>query len=203
MTNSAVQPCGLLTLRCGGVILRQATRAEDELLIALMPDDFEHDPTFPVIEGRSLREHRAAWMRQWLNEFRRPGSANDRYLVFVVEHEGRPVGLQTLEGLDFEPARVCETTSFLTPDARGRRLGVLMRSAVLAYAFERWDAARCTSAARPDNVASQRVSERVGYRFAGRREPVVAGHPRPIHVYEMTREMWFAEPRPGVVFGAE
>lgn len=173
----------------GAVVLRPATAADDDLLVSLMPDDFDHDPTFPLVDERSLADHRDAWLRQWLADFRSP-APGARFEVYVVEHAGRAVGLQTLEGEDFDATREVETTSFLTPDARGKRLGVSMRRAVLARAFDDWGAVRATSAATPGNVASHLVSERVGYEFVERREPIVAGHPRPIDVFEMTAERW-------------
>lgn len=183
-------PAEALVLTCGAVTLRLATAADDDLLVHLMPDDFDHDPTFPLVDGRSSADHREAWLRHWLRAFRHPRHPGDRFAVFVVECERRPVGLQTLEGEHFDATREVETTSFLTPDARGRSLGVAMRTAVLAYAFEVWGATRAVTAARPDNVASKRVTERVGYTFVERREPLVAGSPRPIDCYAMTEEQW-------------
>lgn len=55
---------------------------------------------------------------------------------------------------------------------------------------------RCTSVALPGNVASHRVSERVGSRLVDRSEPIVAGTPRPIDVYEMTVGTWRAQRHP-------
>lgn len=57
---------------------------------------------------------------------------------------------------------------------------------------------RCTSVALPDNVASHRVSERVGSRLVDRSEPIVAGTPRPIDVYGVKVETWRAHRHPEV-----
>ncbi|GAB2469899.1 hypothetical protein GCM10027030_00760 [Luteococcus sediminum] len=73
-----------------------------------------------------------------------------------------------------------------------------MRTAVLFLAFEVLGAERAVSAARPDNVASRRVSERVGYVPTGRRVPVVAGAPRPLDTYELTSQRWFSLGHPQV-----
>lgn len=176
-------------LRCGDALLRPATAADEDLLVSLMPDDFDHDPTFAVVPGRRLVEHREAWLRAWLSGFRQPEPGH-AYWPFVVECDGQSVGFQVLEGRDPITDEPVDSSSFLIPAARGRRLGVAMRTAILQFAFVELGALSATSSATPDNVASQKVSERVGYRHVGRREPIVAGQSRPLECYEITRDEW-------------
>lgn len=187
-----------LTLRCGAASLRLATEADDDLLVQLLPDDFDHDPTFPRDPALTLTEHREAWLRHWLRGFRNPGFEDDWYLPFVVLAEEVPVGFQVLEGEGFRQRHEVDSSSFLIPSARGRGLGTSMRIAVLALAFDVLGAERAVTAARPANVASHRVSERVGYLPTGRREPVVAGSVRPIDTYELTRARWQSLEHPPV-----
>lgn len=163
---------------------------DDGLLVSLMPDDFDHDPTFPRSEGSSLREHREAWLRSWLASFRILGAEGGWNLPFVVWSGGEPVGFQVLEGKHFVTRAEVDSSSFLVASARGKGLGVQMRTAILALAFDVLGAERAVTAARPGNIASRRVSERVGYVWTGRRDPVVAGVVRPIDTFELTREQW-------------
>lgn len=176
----------MLTLRCGEATLRLATPADDDTLVALLPDDFDHDPTFPRSPGTTLAQHREAWLRHWLDSFRRPHPA-DYFLPFVVEADGAPVGFQVLEAPDFERQREVDSSSFLAPAARGRRLGVAMRTAVLALAFDVMGAERAVTSADPGNVASQRVTERVGYRPAAATNDAEC---RTLTAYELTAERW-------------
>lgn len=180
----------MLTARCGDIVLRPATEADDDALVALLPDDFDHDPTFAPLPGEVLTDLRARWLRHWLATLRTPAAMSDRTIPFVVEVEGRIVGLQTLEGEQFTRNRVVDSSSFLVPQMRRRGLGVAMRTAMLAVAFERMGAVKAISAARPGNIASHRVSARVGYRATGRTHDVIAGSPRPLDHYVLTREEW-------------
>lgn len=179
-----------LVLRCGEATLRLASQEDDDLIIGLMPDDFDYDPTFPRDVALTLVEDRQAWLRHWLHGFRNPASADDWFLPFVVSAHGASVGFQVLEGEGFRRHRQVDSSSFLVPEARGQGLGVAMRTAVLFLAFEVLGAERAISAARPDNIASHRVSERVGYIKTGRKEPMVAGMVRAIDTYELTRARW-------------
>lgn len=179
-----------LSLHCGAATLRLASAADDDLIVSLLPDDFDHDPTFVRDPALTLVQHRQAWLRHWLSSFRAPSTADDWYLPFVVFMEAEPVGFQVLEGEGFRRHREVDSSSFLIRSARGRGLGTAMRIAVLALAFEALGADRAVSAARPDNVASHRVSERVGYISTGRKAPVVAGSVRPIDTYELTKTRW-------------
>lgn len=187
-----------LELRCREATLRLATQADDDLLVRLLPDDFDHDPTFPRDTSRTFVEHRQAWLRHWLAGFRHPTQPDDWYLPFVVSADGVAVGFQVLEGRGFQRSREVDSSSFLVPWARGHGLGTAMRMAVLCLAFEVLGAERAVSAVRPDNVASHHVSERVGYVSTGRQTPLVAGLPRAVDTYELPRQRWFSLPRPDV-----
>lgn len=182
--------CPSLMLRCGEATLRLASERDDELIVGLMPADFDHDPTFPRDPALTLLEHRQAWMRHWLRGFRDPASPDDWFLPFVVSTHDGPVGFQVLEGKGFWRHRQVDSSSFLEPKARGRRLGIAMRTAVLFLAFDVLGAEKAVTAARPDNIPSKRVSERVGYVATGRKNPVVADAIRPIDTYELTRARW-------------
>jgi RimJ/RimL family protein N-acetyltransferase len=77
------------------------------------------------------------------------------------------IGEQTVKGRDFRIVREVETGSWIGMRHQGRGIGTEMRAAVLAFAFDHLGAVRARSGAFADNVASRRVSERLGYRADG------------------------------------
>lgn len=88
---------------------------------------------------------------------------DDWRLNFLVRHEGRVVGTQSLHGERFGVVREVVTGSWLTLAAQGRGFGTEMRAAVLLFAFDHLGARFAGSGAFTDNVASCRVSEGLGY----------------------------------------
>ncbi|MCY7344065.1 MAG: GNAT family N-acetyltransferase [Pseudonocardia sp.] len=96
---------------------------------------------------------------------------------FLVRHEGRVIGTQGLEATDFGVAREVVTGSWLGSRHQRRGFGTEMRRAVLQFAFDHLDAVRARSAAFAANIASHRVSERLGYRRDGTETVVRRGTP--------------------------
>ena len=86
---------------------------------------------------------------------------------FLVRWEGRVVGTQTVTGIDFAVTREIETGSWLGMEFQRRGIGTEMRAAVLQLAFDHLGARRARTSAFTDNVASNRVSRRLGYRTDG------------------------------------
>jgi len=84
-------------------------------------------------------------------------------LHFAVAYRGALVGVQTLEGDDFPVLRTVDSASWLVPEARGRGLGVAMRTAVLGLSFDHLGAVAAVSSAVASNAASLGVSRRIGY----------------------------------------
>ncbi len=84
-------------------------------------------------------------------------------IPFAVFVDGEPAGVQELAATDFPTVRSAATGSWLGLDFQGKGIGTEMRQAVVAVAFDHLGAREITSSAFVDNVASQRVSERVGY----------------------------------------
>jgi RimJ/RimL family protein N-acetyltransferase len=98
----------------------------------------------------------------------RAALAPERWSVhFLVRADGRVVGTQTLQARDFAVTREVGTGSWLGLAHQGAGVGTEMRAAVLGFAFEHLGALRARSAARRENVASLRVSEKLGYRADG------------------------------------
>jgi RimJ/RimL family protein N-acetyltransferase len=182
-----------LRLACGEVVLRGVTDSDLDPLLALLPDDLEHDPRsarFASLDDASDRrrlveadiwKHRGTW------------SPASWCLDLAVEVDGQPVGVQALEGDDFPTLRTVDSFSWLATRVRGRGLAHQMRACVLTLAFEHLDAVAAVSSARTDNPASLAVSRRLGYVDNGlSRTDTPTGVTELQHV-RLTRESW----RPG------
>lgn len=77
------------------------------------------------------------------------------------------IGTQGMEATDFAVTREVGTGSWLGRRHQRHGLGAEMRAAVLQFAFDHLGAERARSAAFTDDVASHRVSQRLGYRRDG------------------------------------
>lgn len=98
----------------------------------------------------------------------RAALAPERWWVhFLVRTEGRVVGVQSLGAVDFGVTREVETGSWLGMAHQGAGIGTEMRAAVLMFAFDELGALAARSGAFTDNVASLRVSAKLGYRRDG------------------------------------
>ncbi|MEZ0164780.1 GNAT family N-acetyltransferase [Kineococcus sp. LSe6-4] len=122
----------------------------------------------------------------------------DWRLDFVVRRAGVVVGTQSLEARDFGVLGEVGTGSWLGREHQGRGTGTLMRAAVLHLAFAGLGAVRARSDAFEDNPASLRVSDRLGYRDAGRRTLVRQDRPAVSRRLHLDVADWSARPRPAV-----
>lgn len=151
-----------LRLVSGDVTLRPVREADLPALAAILPDDYEHDPAAEMLAGFTLAENRRRLLYQGVWRSYGTWSVNSWCLDFRVEHEGRVVGMQSLEGERFRQLRTVDSGSWLASDCRRRGIGTAMR-AVLALAFDHLGALAAISSARGDNHASLGVSRRIGY----------------------------------------
>jgi RimJ/RimL family protein N-acetyltransferase len=109
---------------------------------------------------------------------------------FVTFLEGRAIGTQGIEAKDFAETRTVETGSWLGEEFQRRGYGFEQRAAVLEFAFRGLGADVATSGALVHNVASQRISEKLGYRTTGTREIAPRGEPVLHYDYRMERDEW-------------
>jgi RimJ/RimL family protein N-acetyltransferase len=109
---------------------------------------------------------------------------------FVTFLDGRPIGTQGLEAADFETKREVETGSWLGRVHQSRGYGFEQRAAVLEFAFRGLEARAATSGALAHNIASQRISEKLGYRVAGTREIAPRGEPVLHYDYRIEHDEW-------------
>jgi RimJ/RimL family protein N-acetyltransferase len=121
---------------------------------------------------------------------RREWSPGEWHLELAVRLEGEPVGVQAITATNFAATRRVMTGSWLGQRFQGRGVGTEMRTAVLELAFRGLGADAARSGAIDGNVASFRVSEKLGYRQVGRSSVA----PRGVEVghadLEIRRENW-------------
>lgn len=190
-----------LRLRSGDIELRLPRDEELAQLADRVGRDGVHDPGVmpfgvawtdqpsPDLERGLLQYHwrqRAEW-------------SPDRWnLELVVFANGEPVGCQAVGGESFRVRRVVGTGSWLLRPWQGRGIGRIMRTAVLALAFEGLGAARAESGAFIDNLASAAVSRALGYVDNGDAVHAPRGEAAVERRFVLDRDGWTARERPGV-----
>ncbi len=170
--------------------------ATDDLLAQLLPTVrggvVEGQPD-PFDDPMSLYEDNPVRERKWLQAIWR-GRGNVRpdswRLYFVIMLGEQAVGMQDLIGVNFDTLRTVTSFSWLAPSARQQGLGREMRAAILHLAFEGLGAAEATSEAFFDNVASNRVSEVMGYQPNGRDWATRRGEPAVLNRWRLGRDDW-------------
>jgi RimJ/RimL family protein N-acetyltransferase len=130
---------------------------------------------------RFLDFHEGA-LRAW-----RPESWDFNLVTFL---DGRPIGSQGLHGRSFGLAREVGSGSWLGQPYQGRGLGTEQRAAVLELAFAGLGARAAHSGALVHNLPSQRVSEKLGYRFTYEDTLSPRGEPIAHRNYRLARADW-------------
>jgi RimJ/RimL family protein N-acetyltransferase len=125
--------------------------------------------------------HRRAW-EEWAPE------AWELNLVTFLD--GRAIGTQAVTARDFASTREVGTGSWLGAPFQRHGYGTEQRAAVLELAFRGLGAVAATSGALVDNVASQRVSAKLGYHTTGMSELSPRGEPVPHYDYRIDRNDW-------------
>ena len=192
-----------LRITCGEVLLRGATDADLEVLVAVVPDDLEMNP---ANERFATLPHDADRRRQLVGEMwrhRGTWSPDAWCLDLAVEVDGRVVGVQALESEQFPQLRTVDSFSWLSSAVRGRGLANLMRTGVLALAFDHLGAEVAVSSARTDNAPSLAVSYRMGYVDNGITRTVTPTGPFELQHVRLTRDAWRAGGRTAAVTGVE
>jgi len=170
--------------------------ATDVLLTQLLPivreGVAERQPD-PFDDPMSLYDDNPVRERKWLQAiWRGRGTVRPEAwrLYFVVMLGEEAVGMQDLIGVNFDTFRTVNSFSWLAPGARQQGLGREMRAAILHLAFEGFGAMQASSEAFFDNVASNRVSEALGYQPNGHDWATRRGEPAMLNRWQLTRDVW-------------
>lgn len=88
-------------------------------------------------------------------------------LEMGVFHAVQPVGMVTLKARNFSVLREVKTESWLGLEFHRQGIGTEARTDLMSFAFERLGAVTAVTEVFQDNVGSQGVSRRLGYRPDG------------------------------------
>lgn len=195
-------PLFALRIRSEHLLLRLPT--DDDLLelIALAragihpPDEMPFGVAWSTVPSpafeRSFLQHHWGMRANW--------SPESWQLNLMIEHEGRPIGTQSIHAERFSVMRTVDTGSWLGRADQGKGFGREMREAVLALAFEGLGARVATTEAFLDNAASAGVSRSLGYVENGRGSLAPEGVARETQRFRMTLDDWRSRPRSLVKF---
>lgn len=111
-------------------------------------------------------------------------------LELGVWADGSPIGVQGLRADGFGRQRMALSASWLALPQHRRGYGTEMRAAILELAFRGLGAVAAGSGALEGNVASARISAKLGYAEAGERRPLRGGEPVRERRFLLTRERW-------------
>lgn len=181
-----------IRLEIGALTLRPVRESDLAHLASMLPDDAEHDPASEMFAGLTLGDNRRRILLQTYWKRLGTWSVDSWSMLFQVSAGDRVVGVQGLEGEHFASLRTVDSWSWLDPAARGRGLGVAMRTAVLALAFDHLGAQAAVSSAREDNVASLAVSRRIGYDGNGVSRSLSRSGPCTLRHMLLTKHTWAA-----------
>ena len=128
-------------------------------------------------------------------ELRRAWQVDNWMLLLGVWAEGQPAGAQDLRAEQFGSTREVESGSWLGERFQGRGYGTEMRAAVLELAFLGLGAVAANSGAMVGNVASARVSEKLGYIDSGEKYVEPRGVPIREQCFRLERDRWLERER--------
>ena len=169
----------------------------------LLPPDLDLDPRVQRFAGLDDVRDRRRLFAQGVWRSRGTWSPTAWCLDLAVESDAELIGVQALEGEAFPRLRTVDSHSWLTRKARGRGLGIAMRTAALGLAFDHLGAVAAVSSAVLGNQASLGVSRKLGYEDNGRsRTDSPAGVVELQHL-RLTRGVWEAAGHTVEVSGLE
>jgi len=171
------------------LVLRLPTEDELHALFAVAeagihpPEEmpFEFPWTDDLQRERFVDFHREAWTL-WT-----PEKWTCNLLTFL---DGKPIGTQEISAENFAETREVGTGSWIGASFQGQGYGTEQRAAVLELAFRGLGALAATSGAWEYNIASQRISAKLGYRQTGTRLLAPRGEPVTHYDYRLEAVEW-------------
>jgi RimJ/RimL family protein N-acetyltransferase len=141
----------------------------------------------------SPQRERASMQWWWKNRAQlQPENWN---LTLAVGTDGRPIGVQDINGTQFPRLRSVTTGSWLALPHQGQGIGKEMRQAVLHLAFDGLGALEAHSSAFETNPRSIGVSRSVGYDQNGETRALRGATPTREMLFRMSRERFTSRRR--------
>jgi RimJ/RimL family protein N-acetyltransferase len=184
-------------------ILAELPLVIDTPRLRLRPQlDSDADAFFPLVSDPEVSKY-VTWAahksidetRDWITKLK-PQVAAGTAMVWTIEHEGVPVGCVGLHGINWAVRAVrfdrAELGYWMGRPSWGKGLMTEAASAVTRWAFETLGLHKVTVTCFEGNVGSQRVIEKIGFRFSCRAEEDVwrDGQWYAHLKYEMTSSEW-------------
>ena len=133
---------------------------------------------------------RSFLQRTWAN---RSELCTENWTIpFAVVIDGNVVGMQAIHADDFPVSRTVRTGSFLAASARSRGVGTAMRALVVEFCIAQLGAHTMVTGHMVDNLASQRVSQKLGYEFVATEQQEFGGAHHAKHVLSLSAQRWTA-----------
>ena len=184
-----LSPLFVLRLRTPRLELRFPTRNELETLRSVALAGV-HPPEFMPFSVAWTDDPGLAGFLRYHELRREEWNVDAWHLELGVWLEGEPVGVQAVTATDFPETRTVMTGSWLGRRFQRRGVGTEMRTAVLELAFRGLGAQVARSGAIDGNIASLRVSEKLGYRHVGRSTVAPRGETVGHADLEMSEDEW-------------
>ena len=162
-----ISPLFELRLRTPRLELRLPMQPELEELRDLARAGVHPPDEMPFAVAWTDEPHSDDWVVAFHEQQRRSWRPDAWDLELGVWMDGELAGVQALYGKDFDASRTVGTGSWLGARFQRQGVGTEMRTAVLELAFRGLGARLARSGAIEGNVASLRVSEKLGYRIVG------------------------------------
>ena len=161
-------PLAGLELRCADLVLRPTVDSDCVALGRIVhglldPAEAHFMPGLMANARAETATVTARNLLRWNWERCAELSAQRWVIPLTVLVDGEVVGSQALHTVDFAVLGDVHTGSYLAREHRGRGVGTAMRAIVLEFAFAHLGASTASSAYATGNVASARISQRVGY----------------------------------------
>jgi RimJ/RimL family protein N-acetyltransferase len=187
-------PLAGLRLRTPRLELRLPTESDLDALAELAALGV-HDPlvqpfTFPWTDVSPAERARSTLQYQWTQWGQ--WQPEKWALELAVLRDGAVVGVQGMAAENFAVLREVHTGSWLGLAHHGQGIGTEMRAAVLHLAFDGLGAQHAVSAAFSDNLASLRVSSKLGYSDDGIERQLNRGRPAVVRRLRLDLATWRA-----------
>ncbi|MHA7860640.1 GNAT family N-acetyltransferase [Tessaracoccus sp. Y36] len=191
MAWSDIFPFMGVSIRCGDLTLSAMTPDDVPALLAVAGRGIVPDGSgYPFLTDWALlpKDQRELSSTQFY--FSRWSTAHPgRFELLMVARQGdRVLGAQDLRAADFAVRRTGSTGSWLGREFHGRGIGTRMRQMICAFAFDELGAVEMRTEAYADNPASNRVSQKTGYREFDRARVNRLGEAATEVRYKLTRE---------------